>query len=268
MRASRGGSCIEEQALASLWLTIFLAVLVWSGIQPRDYATWALEVAPALLGLCALWATRRSFPLTPLLYVLILLHCMVLMVGGHYTYAEVPLGDWVKPLFGFERNHYDRLGHFAQGFVPALIAREVLLRRRVLSRRAWLPFLVLCVCLALSAVYELIEWGVASWSGEAAAAFLGTQGDPWDTQSDMAFAGLGALAAPVRLALCFVRGIARTAHAPPCPNPTAPRSRTPCPPLHAGSATSACCPSSARPRPPCSARPGRKDSRHRPRTAS
>lgn len=184
-----------ERDLATVWVTIFLTVLVWSGVQPKDYPTWALEVAPAVCGLLALWATRRSFPLTPLVYALILAHCVILMVGGHYTYAEVPLGDWVKPLFGFERNHYDRLGHFAQGFVPALIAREVLIRRRVLSRRGWLPFLVLCICLALSASYELVEWAVASVSEEAAEAFLGTQGDLWDTQSDMAFAGLGALAA-------------------------------------------------------------------------
>jgi len=181
--------------VANLWVLVFVGTLVWSGIQPKDYATWALEVAPAVLGLCVLWATRRSFPLTTLLYVLVLVHCVILMVGGHYTYAEVPLGEWVKPLFGFERNHYDKLGHFAQGFVPALIAREVLLRRRVLARRGWLGFLVLCVCLALSATYELLEWAVAVLSDQGAEAFLGTQGYVWDTQSDMAFAGLGALCA-------------------------------------------------------------------------
>ncbi len=189
----------RERTVVSLWVLVFMAVLVWSGLQPKDYATWALEVAPAVLGLMLLWATRRSFPLTTLLYLLILAHCVILMVGGHYTYAEVPLGDWVKPLFGFERNHYDRLGHFAQGFVPALIAREVLLRRRVLARRGWLPFLVLCISLALSATYELLEWAVAVGSEQGAVAFLGTQGDVWDTQSDMAFAGLGALLALITM---------------------------------------------------------------------
>jgi putative membrane protein len=186
---------VQEHDLAGLWLSIFFTVLVWSGIQPKDYPTWVLEVAPAVCGLLVLWATRRSFPLTPLVYCCVLVHCVILMVGGHYTYAEVPLGEWVKPLFGFERNHYDRLGHFAQGFVPALVAREILLRRRVLARRGWLPFLVLCVCLALSATYELVEWGVAAVSEQAAEAFLGTQGDSWDTQADIAFAGIGAIVA-------------------------------------------------------------------------
>jgi len=185
--------------VANLWLLVFFGTLIWSGIQPKDYATWGLEVAPAVIGLVLLWATRRSFPLTMLVYVLILVHCVILMVGGHYTYAEVPLGEWIKPLFGFERNHYDKLGHFAQGFVPALIAREVLIRRRVLARRGWCGFLVVCVCLALSAVYELLEWAVAALSEQAAAAFLGTQGYVWDTQSDMAFAGLGAILALLTL---------------------------------------------------------------------
>jgi len=185
--------------VAKLWLIVFFTVLVWSGINPKDYPTWALEVAPAVLGLFVLWATRRSFPLTTLVYAFILAHCVVLMVGGHYTYAEVPLFDAIKPLFGFERNHYDRLGHLMQGFVPALIAREVLIRRRVLNRRGWLFFLVLCVCLALSATYEMIEWAVAVWSEQGAAAFLGTQGDPWDTQSDMALCGIGAILAQLTM---------------------------------------------------------------------
>ena len=179
--------------MVGLWLAIWFGVFVWSAIGPQDYFTWALEVAPAVLGLLVLWATRRSFPLTRLAYGLVLIHCIILMVGGHYTYAEVPLFDTFKDVFGFTRNHYDRLGHLAQGFVPAIIAREVLLRRRVLAKRHWVGFLVLCICLALSASYELIEWAVAVSSGSAADAFLGTQGDPWDTQSDMAFAGLGAV---------------------------------------------------------------------------
>ncbi len=185
--------------MAKLWLIVFFSVLIWSGINPKDYPTWALEVAPAVLGLLVLWATRRSFPLTTLVYAFILAHCVVLMVGGHYTYAEVPLFDTIKPLFGFERNHYDRVGHLMQGFVPALIAREVLIRRRVLNRRGWLFFLVLCVCLALSASYEMIEWAVAVWSEQGAAAFLGTQGDPWDTQTDMALCGVGALLAQLTM---------------------------------------------------------------------
>ena len=185
--------------MANLWVLVFLGTLVWSGFHPKDYLTWAMEVAPAVIGLLMLWATRRSFPFTTLVYVFILVHCVILMVGGHYTYAEVPLGDWVRPLFDFQRNHYDKLGHFAQGFVPALIAREILLRRRVLARRGWLGFLVLCICLALSAAYELIEWAVATLSTQGAAAFLGTQGDVWDTQSDMAFAGLGALVALITM---------------------------------------------------------------------
>ena len=179
--------------MVGLWLAIWFGVFVWSAVRPHDYFTWALEVAPAVLGLLVLWATRRSFPLTRLAYALVLVHCIILMVGGHYTYAEVPLFESFKDLFGFTRNHYDRLGHLAQGFVPAVIAREVLLRRRVLAKRHWVGFLVVCICLALSASYELIEWAVAVTSGAAADAFLGAQGDPWDTQSDMALAGLGAM---------------------------------------------------------------------------
>lgn len=179
--------------MVGLWLAIWFGVFLWSAIGPHDYFTWALEVAPAVLGLLVLWATRRSFPLTRLAYVLVLIHCLILMIGGHYTYAAVPFFDTLKDVFGFTRNHYDRLGHLAQGFVPALLAREVLLRKRVLAKRQWTGFLVVCICLALSASYELVEWGVAVASGTAADAFLGTQGDPWDTQSDMALAGVGAV---------------------------------------------------------------------------
>jgi putative membrane protein len=182
-----------------LWLMVFFAVLVWSGIAPKDFYTWLLEVSPAIIGLLILAATYRRFRLTGLVYLLILLHCIVLMVGGHYTYAEVPLFDAIKPWFGFERNNYDKVGHFVQGFVPAMIAREILLRKGVLSSRAWLNFMVICICLALSAFYELIEWCVALLSGTAAESFLGTQGYVWDTQSDMAFALVGAIAALVLL---------------------------------------------------------------------
>lgn len=175
-----------------LWIAVFTAVLVWSGIGPKDYPTWALEVSPAVIGAAILLLTRRSFPLTSLLYALILLHCVVLMIGGHYTYAEVPFFDG---LLGFERNNYDKLGHFLQGFVPAIIAREVLLRLNVVDSAQWRNFFIVSICLAFSAFYELIEWLVAAISGEAAEAFLGTQGYVWDTQADMAFALAGAIAA-------------------------------------------------------------------------
>jgi putative membrane protein len=176
-----------------------LVALAWSAVRPHDYFTWFMEVAPILIGVPILVATYRRFPLTPLLYRLIFLHALILMVGGHYTYAEVPLGFWMQRAFGFARNHYDRIGHFAQGFVPALLAREILVRRGVVTRRGWLLFLVTCVCLAFSAFYELIEWWTAEATGAAATAFLGTQGDPWDTQWDMFFALAGALTAQILL---------------------------------------------------------------------
>lgn len=175
-----------------LWAVIFLVVLIWSGIQPKSQATWVLEVLPAVIGALILVFTYQKFRLTTLLYVLILLHCIILMVGGHYTYAEVPLFDG---LFGAQRNNYDKLGHFAQGFVPALIAREIFIRKHVVNGRGWLNFFVICIAMTLSAVYELVEWGVAVISGEGADAFLGTQGYVWDTQSDMAMALIGALCA-------------------------------------------------------------------------
>jgi len=176
-----------------------LVVLAWSAVRPHDYFTWFMEVAPILIGVPILVATYRRFPLTPLLYRLIFVHAVILMVGGHYTYAEVPLGFWMQRAFGFARNHYDRIGHFAQGFVPAILAREILLRRGVVQRRGWLFFLVTCVCLAFSAFYELVEWWTAEATGAAATAFLGTQGDPWDTQWDMFFALMGALVSQLLL---------------------------------------------------------------------
>ena len=175
------------------WLLIFAAVFAWSVIRPADYPTWFLEVLPAVLGLLVLLLTRRTFPLTPLAYQLILVHCIILMVGGHYTYAHVPLFDWIRDVFALERNNYDKVGHFAQGFIPALLAREILIRRAVVNGRAWRDFLIVCFCLALSAFYELLEWTVAELSGEAAEAFLATQGYVWDTQSDMGYALLGAV---------------------------------------------------------------------------
>lgn len=175
-----------------LWLGIFSAVLVWSGIEPKDQFTWLLEVTPAIIGGILLALTYQSFRLTPLLYSFILLHCIILMVGGHYTYAEVP---WFDGLFGAERNNYDKVGHFAQGFVPALLAREILLRKGIVNGDGWRNLFILSVCLAFSAFYELIEWWVALATGEDAEAFLGTQGYVWDTQSDMLLALVGAMCA-------------------------------------------------------------------------
>lgn len=176
----------------NLWLLVFFSALVWSVIKPHDLFTWLLEVFPALLGFIVLAKTYRTFPLTTLVYNLILLHSIILMVGGHYTYAEVPLFDWFKEWFGATRNNYDKLGHLAQGFVPVLIARELVIRKQIIRDRAWQHFFCVCFCLAFSAWYELLEWAVALVSGESAEAFLGTQGYIWDTQSDMFYALLGA----------------------------------------------------------------------------
>jgi len=181
------------------WITTFVVVLVWSGIGPHDYPTWWLEVAPALVAAAVLWSTRERFPLTRLTYILILLHCVILMVGGHYTYAEVPLGEWLREAFDQSRNNYDKLGHLAQGFIPAVVAREILIRLNVVKFASWRNFLIVCLCLAISAFYELIEWWVALLSAEAADSFLGTQGYSWDTQSDMAWALFGAILALVLL---------------------------------------------------------------------
>ncbi|MBK6511757.1 MAG: DUF2238 domain-containing protein [Haliea sp.] len=192
-----------------LWIIIFLAVLIWSGINPWDPLTWMLEVAPAIIGGILLAATWNSFRLTPLLYFFVLVHCIILMVGGHYTYAEVPLFDG---LFGSERNNYDKLGHFAQGFVPALLAREILIRKQVVNGDYWRAFIVVSICLAFSAFYELIEWWVALASGENAEAFLGTQGYVWDTQSDMGLAFLGAVSALLLLSALHNRQLQRVMH--------------------------------------------------------
>ena len=192
-----------------IWLGIYFAVLIWSAIEPKGYFIWILEVGPALIGLAILIATYKKFPLTPLLYTIILIHCIILMVGGHYTYAEVPLFDTIKPWFGFDRNHYDRLGHFAQGFVPAIIAREILIRLEIVNFPKWRNFIIVSICLAFSAFYELIEMAVAVISGTAADDFLATQGDVWDTQSDMAMALLGAILALLLLARLHDRQLKR-----------------------------------------------------------
>ena len=183
-----------------IWLGIYVLALTWSGIAPKNRLTWFLEVAPAFMGLAALALTWRSFPLTRLTYWLILIHCIILMVGGHYTYAEVPLFDWIRDLTGGQRNNYDKLGHLAQGLIPAVIARELLIRLRVINGRIWTKFFAVCFVLAFSAFYELIEWWVAVFSGENATAFLGTQGYVWDTQSDMFLALIGGILAVTLLA--------------------------------------------------------------------
>ena len=168
---------------------------MWSVINPKDRLTWALEVAPAVSGFIVLVFTRKNFPLTPLCYSLILLFCWILFVGGHYTYAEVPLFDAIKEMFNQSRNNFDKLGHFAQGFVPAIVCRELVIRLKIINHKFFIAFFTLCFCLALSAFYELLEWWVALISEEAAEAFLGTQGYVWDTQSDMAWALFGAIIA-------------------------------------------------------------------------
>ena len=182
-----------------LWLIIYFTIFIWSAVNPKDYFTWILEVLPAIIAIFILAYTYSSFRLTPLLYILILIHCIILMVGGHYTYAEVPLFDTIKELLNQSRNNYDKLGHLAQGFIPVMIAREIVIKKNIFNSAKFRDFFIVCFCLAFSAFYELIEWWVAVISGSSAEAFLGTQGDIWDTQSDMGFALLGAILALVLL---------------------------------------------------------------------
>lgn len=190
---------ISHTRLPLVLLTVTLALLVWSGIKPFEYMTWALEVFPAVLAIVIIGATHKRFPLTPLVLILIAFHCAILIVGGHYTYARVPIGLWAQETFDLSRNHYDRVAHFIQGFVPAMIAREILLRRSPLKPGKWLFFLVTSVCLAISAAYELLEWAVAEIDHAGSQDFLGTQGDVWDTQKDMALCAIGAIAAQLCL---------------------------------------------------------------------
>jgi putative membrane protein len=190
-------------------LIAVLAALVVSGIKPYDRVTWWMEVAPVLIAAPVLVATYRRFPLTSVLYILISIHALVLILGGAYSYARVPLGFWLQDLLALERNPYDRIGHFMQGFVPAMIAREILLRGAFVSRRGMAAFLSLCVALAFSALYELIEWWAALALGQGADEFLGTQGDPWDTQADMFLALLGAAVALTTLARIHDRQISQ-----------------------------------------------------------
>jgi putative membrane protein len=206
-QGSRGGLSLSRRGLAAYSLAL-LVLLALSGWRPYDLPTWAMEVAPVVIVLVLLWVTQRRFPLTPLLYTLIFVHAAILMLGGHYSYARVPLGDWLQQAFDLARNPYDGIGHFAQGFIPAIAARELLLRHTRLERGGWLFVVDTAVCLAISALYELIEWGAAVALGQGAEEFLGTQGDPWDTQKDMALAWLGAMAAQLLLARVHDRQLA------------------------------------------------------------
>jgi putative membrane protein len=199
MRIKVAGKAASPSTYELTLLAIVAVVFAWSGINPHDRFTWFLEVFPVILGVPALIYVYPRFRFTPLVYTLMAIHAAILMVGGRYTYAEVPVGFWIQDAFGLGRNHYDRIGHFAQGFVPAMLAREILIRRSPLARSKWLPFVVICVCLAFSAFYELVEFWTALATGEAAEAFLGTQGDPWDTQWDMMLALIGAITALVVL---------------------------------------------------------------------
>lgn len=192
-------------------LTLIGAIIVWSWIAPFDRLTWWMESLPVLIAVPVMWLTRTRFPLSQLVYYLIFLHAALLLVGGHFTYARVPAGFWVQDLFELSRNHYDRLGHFAQGFVPALVAREILLRNQVLQRGPWLFFLVTCFALALSAFYELVEWWAAVLGGDGTIEFLGVQGDIWDAQWDMLWALLGAISAQALLARWHDRQLADVA---------------------------------------------------------
>jgi putative membrane protein len=188
---------MKQRRYLGILSVLFFAVLIWSAVKPKDYFTWILEVSPGIAGFAVLVLTYRRFKFTNLLYALMLVHCLILFVGGHYTYAEVPFFDWIKELVGGTRNNYDKIGHFAQGFVPAMIARELILRLKVTVSRAWMNYFAVSSALAISALYELIEWCAALLTGESSQAFLGTQGYVWDTQSDMFLALVGSVMALV-----------------------------------------------------------------------
>ena len=213
MSDTQGGSGPPSRPdrLAAVLLVLVLLLMAWSAVRPHDYETWVLEVFPVFLAFGVLLPTYRRFPLTPLAYTLIAIHAAILIVGGHYTYAEVPIGNWLKDHYHLSRNHYDRLGHFVQGFTPAIIAREVLLRNGAVRRGGWLVFIVLAICMGISACYELLEWAVAVITGGSAAstAFLGTQGDMWDTQEDMAMCGVGAIVSLLTMTRLHNRQLSR-----------------------------------------------------------
>ena len=185
--------------MIKIFLLIYFIVFIWSSINPKDYFTWFLEVVPAIIALIILTFTYKNFKFTPLVYSLILIHSIILMVGGHYTYSEVPLFDFIKDFFNHDRNNYDKLGHFAQGFIPAMVAREIIIRKNIINIEAWRNFFIVCFCLGFSAFYELIEWWVAILSNDSANDFLGTQGYIWDTQSDMAWALFSSIIALILL---------------------------------------------------------------------
>ncbi len=181
--------------MRTIWLFIFFSVLIWSAIEPKDYVLWFLQLLPVFVGFIILVIFYKSFPLTRLLYILILVYSLIIMLGAHYSYTEVPLFDSIRPILGFGRNNYDKIGHFFQGFVPALIVREILIRKGVVTSSKWRNFFIICICLSFSALYELVEWGVAVASRLPASVSLGTQGFVWDTQADMAFALIGSVVA-------------------------------------------------------------------------
>jgi len=185
--------------MIKIFLLIYFVVFIWSSINPKDYFTWFLEVFPAIVALIILTFTYKNFKFTPLVYSLIFIHSVILMVGGHYTYSEVPLFDFIKDVFNHDRNNYDKLGHFAQGFIPAMVAREIIIRKNIINIEAWRNFFIVCFCLGFSAFYELIEWWVAILSNDSANDFLGTQGYIWDTQSDMAWALFSSIIALILL---------------------------------------------------------------------
>jgi len=185
--------------MIKIWIFIYFSFFIWSLINPKDLFTWFLEVFPAIIGFIILFITYKKFQFTNLIYFLILTHCIILMIGGHYTYAEVPFFDYVKEFLNQDRNNYDKIGHLAQGFVPAMIARELIIRKNIINTNVWRNFFIICFCLALSALYEIVEWLVAITTNDAANDFLGTQGYIWDTQSDMAWALVGSIIALLSL---------------------------------------------------------------------
>ncbi|RXM58605.1 DUF2238 domain-containing protein [Clostridium tetani] len=190
---------MKDKTLHLFLINSILIILIWSGINPFDRFTWILEVLPAIIGGFVLIIIYSKFKFTNLVYILIWVHALILIVGGHYTYAQMPLFNVIRDVFNLNRNYYDRLGHFSQGFIPAIIAREILIRNNIVTKKKWLEFIIVCICLAISASYELIEFAVAKFTGTAAEAFLGTQGDIWDTQWDMLFALIGSIVAILTL---------------------------------------------------------------------
>jgi len=191
---------LSESSKYFVFFIIFWVGFIVSAINPKDYFTWFLEVMPALVTFTVLAWTYRRFRFTDMVYILILVECYILYIGGHYNYAEVPLFNWIRDVLGHDRNNYDKLAHFTQGFIPAMVVREFLIRMEVVARKTWLPVLVVCVCVTISVLYEFLEWFVAVATGEAAEAFLGTQGYVWDTQSDILMAMIGATVAMFTLA--------------------------------------------------------------------